>query len=187
MKKLETISKEYLEQNVQLHKKGFGGGGYKNLPVLLPILKGYQVESLLDYGAGQRTLTAQLKNLILEGEIHDFFLEDYDPAIPDISEYPEGQFHIVTCTDVLEHIEAEYIDNVLQNIFNLSHQLAFLVIHCLPANKILPDGRNAHISQHQPEWWEAKLAQYEWTIKDKALRGDKETGLIKKVTYLMEK
>ena len=58
-----------------------------------------------------------------------------------------------------EHIEPEYIDNVLSHILSLSNNYIWLRIDTKPARKILPDGRNAHLIQESPEWWTNKISK----------------------------
>jgi hypothetical protein len=64
---------------------------------------------------------------------------------------------MVASIDVLEHIEPDYLDNVLDHIQSLTEIVAFLTIHTGPAMKTLPDGRNAHLTQQDMDWWLPKL------------------------------
>lgn len=105
------------------------------------------VKSLLDYGCGKQSLKFSLPELNVIG---------YDPAIEGLDTAPEPS-ELVVCTDVLEHIEPELIDDVLNDISRLTIRNAFLVISTRPANKTLPDGRNAHLIQKPISWWAEKL------------------------------
>jgi len=60
-------------------------------------------------------------------------------------------------TDVLEHIEPFFLDDVLKDIHNLFQKNAFLIIATSPAKKFLPDGRNAHLIVETPGWWKEKI------------------------------
>lgn len=152
----QTFTKKYIELNKQLHNspKGFGGGGHKQLPSLLPILDDpdYKINTILDYGAGQGTMKTALEKLN-----RGYQITNYDPARPEYDQKPQGNFDLVICTDVLEHIEPQYIDAVIEDLKDYSKCFLYLVIVCTPANKVLPDGRNAHILQRPPEWWNHKL------------------------------
>ena len=86
----------------------------------------------------------------------DFEITQYDPAIPQFSEYPVAH-DIVVCTDVLEHIEPEFLDNVLTEIHDLSKRLVFLTVATRKACKTLADGRNAHLIIENEKWWMEKL------------------------------
>ena len=81
---------------------------------------------------------------------------------------PTGKFDLVTCTDVLEHVEPEYIDRVVRHILSLASKAIYLNINIKEANKTLPDGRNTHLIIKPPEWWEEYLSERtEWKIERK--------------------
>jgi hypothetical protein len=67
---------------------------------------------------------------------------------------------MVVCTDVLEHVEPEYLDNVLADIAGLTKQYAYFNISLMEAMKTLPDGRNAHLIVQPWQWWAEKLREY---------------------------
>ena len=85
----------------------------------------------------------------------------YDPGIPERAEKPNGKFDLVVNTDVMEHVEGEYIDTVLQEMVDYTKQVLFLEIACSPANDRFQSGprkgEDVHISIHTPEWWEEKV------------------------------
>jgi hypothetical protein len=64
---------------------------------------------------------------------------------------------MVCCIDVLEHIEPEFVDNVLDDLHRLTEALLFCTICTVPALKTLPDGRNAHVTVRPIKWWMDKL------------------------------
>lgn len=64
---------------------------------------------------------------------------------------------MVACIDVLEHIEPEYLDEVINDLIRLTQGVCFLSIHTGPAIKVLSDGRNAHLTQQPMKWWIPKL------------------------------
>ena len=66
-------------------------------------------------------------------------------------------YEFLLCTDVLEHIEPDRIDNVLQYI-QFPTKKVYLMIDTVP-RKFLPDGRNAHLILEQPEWWDIKIKE----------------------------
>lgn len=147
------ISEQYIEQNKSLHGVGnFGVSGYKWAPSVGWIIHHHQLDHILDYGAGQQTLKNALKDRF------QVRIDCYDPAIPELAT-PPSSAQLVTCTDVLEHIEPENIDHVLDHIRSIASKLVFLVIPTGPAAKVLPDGRNAHLIQRPVQWWLPKLLE----------------------------
>ena len=158
MKRLKTYSLDYIKMNKALHEapKGFGGGGARHAIDVAALGNQIEAESLLDYGAGQQKLSEALKK-----DHPDVFrsIVDFDPAIEAISSRPKPA-DVVACTDVLEHIEPEYIENVLADLAQLAKKALYLEIATRPANKTLPDGRNAHLTVQGKEWWVDRLSKY---------------------------
>ncbi len=156
---MSLISKEYKKQNEILHnsKRGFGASGHRWADIVIKIVNDYQVESMLDYGCGQSTLYKEIDR-IDKKLFTDVEYKEYDPCIPFKSICP-GNADLVTCTDVLEHIEPNYLDEVLTHLFSLANKVVFLNINTKKANKVLPDGRNAHLIQKKGPWWSKRLKQ----------------------------
>lgn len=186
MTNYETISPEYVALNKQLHSspQGFGGSGHKNADAILLLIEKYGLKSILDYGAGQGTLKTFVDTFRT-----DAVITNYDPACEAYSEKPRHQFDLVVCTDVLEHIEPEYLANVLAELWEYSSRFVYLLVCCVPANKTLPDGRNAHLIQQSPEWWyEQIMGNRPWNVLEYLRVPEKgNPEIVKKVIFLLEK
>jgi len=147
---LDLISSEYLEEQKRLHL--LGGYGERGDRWVTPIiyLKGYlKAQSILDYGCGAGALAKALSWYYLAAE-------EYDPAIEEKSNLPEP-CDLVICTDVLEHIEPDLLDNVLEHLHSLTKVALFAVISTRPAGKLLSDGSNAHLIVKPGLWWRARV------------------------------
>lgn len=158
------ISKNYRRQNVQLHARpeGFGGDGKKHAERVLEFARKLGVRSVLDYGCGEGTFKKAITALGWDGAVFE-----YDPAMKG-KEYLPKPAGLLVCTDVLEHIEPDYLDAVLRHMHAVTREAAFLSIATRPANKVLPDGRNAHLIQETPQWWVEKLTSGGgWEIVDR--------------------
>ena len=59
--------------------------------------------------------------------------------------------------DVLEHVYIADVENILDDIFSYAKKLVILNIACYPANAMLPNGENAHITVRDKFWWKAQL------------------------------
>lgn len=105
--------------------------------------------SVLDYGCGQGKLRQALGDRV----------QEYDPAIEGKDGIPYPADYVV-CTDVLEHIEPELLDNVLAHIRKLTLKEFFFIIATNPSSKIMADGRQAHLIVEDVEWWQEKLSKY---------------------------
>ena len=140
------ISDSYRAQLQQLHQEheDFGTSSPMCAPLIRGIINKYQPEQLLDYGCGKAALRDALG-------IRDGYI-GYDPSIPEYSTIPDPA-DMCVCTDVLEHVESEYVIPVLDDLKRVTKKVGFFVIHTGPAKHILPDNRNAHITQRPAEWW----------------------------------
>jgi hypothetical protein len=157
------ISDHYRKLNRQLHEdpRGFGGDGKKHAERVLEYARKIDARSICDYGCGEGTLKPALQALGWCG-----FVSEYDPAMKGREALPKPA-HLLVCTDVLEHIEPDRLELVMRHQFLVAERGAFFTIATRPANKVLPDGRNAHLIQETPDWWMAKLAAIGWVVEDR--------------------
>ena len=150
------ISEQYKAQQKHLHETtayGVASAGYA--PIVGKLIDQNKIDTVLDYGAGSRlTLINTIRERGLTQRKFDY--RPYEPAIEEYSQTPEPA-EFVACIDVLEHIEPEYLDAVLDDLKRVTEQIGFFTVSCVPARKILPDGRNAHLIQEPPEWWLPKI------------------------------
>lgn len=146
----DLYSFSYIELQKELHAapRGYGGNGRKWAQWVILFADKYDCGSVLDYGCGQGTLKASLPNRLV--------CREYDPAIPG-KDQPPSFADLVNVTDVLEHIEPDKLDNVLEHIRSLARKAVFAVIATRPANKVMSDGRNAHLIVEDREWWTTRL------------------------------
>jgi hypothetical protein len=141
------ITPEYVEQNRRMHESGaYGISGKRWAPTVVNFTQAFGSRDILDYGCGQRTLESEL----------GWTIRNYDPCIPGLDEAPSPA-DLVVCTDVLEHIEPDCLDEVLDDLQRVTRKAGFFVIATRPAEKTLPDGRNAHLIQEPITWWMPKL------------------------------
>ena len=150
-----VISEKYLKEQVELHQREseYGSQSINHAPNVKKIMTDLKLSSLCDYGAGKKHLQTSLINL----GIADFKYYPYDPAYPEYGNPTPAD--IVACIDVLEHIEEEYLDNVLEEIKLITTKVVYFCIASGPARKVLKDGRNAHLIQKPPRWWLPKLCE----------------------------
>ena len=144
----ELISPEYLEQNRMKHQTSecYGASGEKHAAKIQNLARKIGTEDILDYGCGKGTLGAAMT----------FDINEYDPCIPG-KDSPPDPADLVVCTDVMEHIEPEYLDAVLDDLKRLTKIGIYLNVAMYAALKHLPDGRNTHLIQEGREWWLPRL------------------------------
>ena len=150
---MTTISEEYRALNRRLHEtdKSYGMSGATNSPDVINLYQKTGGQSMLDYGSGKGSLATMLR-------INGLNCAEYDPAVPGKDAPPEPA-DFVFCGDVAEHVEPEYIDAFLDDLKRVTRKNILLIVGTRPAQKILEDGRNAHISLHPVEWWLPKLRE----------------------------
>lgn len=145
-------SRELIKKYANLHKRsryGISSELRGNHKLIQDEIDHVQANRVLDYGCGQ----SNLKNLV---SVQEFVR--YDPALPEYSKKPSGNFDLVICTDVLEHILEDDLDGLICHINSYSDNV-FYAIAFTPAGKF-PDGTPYHVTLHSPQWWEAFLGQY---------------------------
>ena len=144
---MSLISESYRAQNTTLHENpAYGVSGYKRADEVAEMARILGTRDILDYGCGKRTLEQAL----------GFPIKNYDPCVAGLDTVPV-EADLVVCHDVLEHVEPDYLDNVLDDLQRVTRRVAFLVIATKPAKKTLPDGRNAHLIQQPASWWMPKI------------------------------
>ncbi|MCL5775959.1 class I SAM-dependent methyltransferase [Limibaculum sp. FT325] len=136
----------------------------KHVDSVAELVRKTGAETLLDYGAGKGKEYSRI-----EGEPHDSAWRQvsvwpgvrvrcYDPGHPPFATLPDEQFDGVISTDVVEHLASFDVPWVIDQMFARARRFVFIVAACYPAEKILPDGRNAHTTQQPPYWWHTQMA-----------------------------
>ena len=141
-------SPEYQEMCRRFHdeRPKWGSQAGKHAEAVTKFCDYLGTRDVLDYGCGKGGLALSLP----------FPIKEYDPGIWGKENTPKPA-DLVTCFDVLEHIEPECLIEVLEDLKRCVKKMGIFLIHLGPAKKILLDGRNAHLIQQPPEWWKAKL------------------------------
>jgi len=151
----DLTSDFYRGQLTELHRKRtWGADGAKHTSAVRDLIQEFSPATILDYGCGENRLAESLKPIRVSG---------YDPGIPERAKMPKP-CDLVVCTDVLEHVEPEKLDAVLDHLYRITGKVGYFVISTRPANAILPDGRNAHLSVHPADWWVGKLMTNGWSV-----------------------
>lgn len=109
-------------------------------------------KTLLDFGAGK---AQQYQPPYEVQKWWGVEVRAFDPAVPGLSKKPDSslRFDGVLCIDVLEHLEANRIQGVIEQLFTYGTKFVFLTACLRAANRKLPDGRNAHLTVQPLDWW----------------------------------
>ena len=140
---MELISPAYKALLTEKHdNKPWGGAGSSWAPIIAPYLNILPMgASVLDFGCGRATF----KPAILELR-PDLRVEEYDPGVRGKDVLPHERFDYVVCTDVMEHVEEQFVDNTLDILAFLCKLGIFFNIDCGLSKSLLPDGTNTHIT-----------------------------------------
>jgi hypothetical protein len=150
--KNKTISDKYLTMQKELHKNvNYGVASIAFAPIVADLCRQINIKTISDYGAGKKRLQEALIELDLK--LAGYF--PYDPAFPEYGEAKSAE--LVCCIDVLEHVEPDKLTSVLEELASITSNYGFFSVHMGPAEKILEDGRNAHLIQEQTSWWLPRL------------------------------
>lgn len=124
-------------------KVPFGTGGWKHIYKVKDVFKNGTV---LDYGCGKGTFAQKFGSPVT----------NYDPGVPKWSALPKPHDYVY-CTDVLEHVEPDCVEDVLDHLWSLTLKKAYVLISLLPSVKKLPDGSDPHLTVKPAEWWLKRL------------------------------
>jgi len=154
MKQRKVISDDYRKLQQELHQNpNYGVMSIQFAPLVTQIVARLNIGSISDYGAGKQNLDKTLR------EQHGLNVEyrPYDPAFPEYG--PARPADLVCCIDVLEHIEPELLNNVLDELREITVGHGLFSVHTGAAAKHLADGRNAHLIQKPSSWWLPRLCE----------------------------
>lgn len=147
---MPRFSDQYAQLQKQLHKTtDYGTSGFKHADRIQQLAQQMGTRDILDYGCGKQTLAKALP----------YAITNYDPMLAGLDADPRVH-ELVVCSDVLEHIEPECLQDVLAHLTSKVGKGLFVDIACRPAKKTLQDGRNAHLIQQAPSWWLTQLIPY---------------------------
>lgn len=146
------ITEAYRGVNAAQHAahKDWGCQSVKYAGDVRELCERLNVTTFLDYGCGKRTLGRAVAPFGITAT-------NYDPAFPEFAASPEPH-DLVVCTDVLEHVEPDCLDDVLKDLRRVTKRMAFLVVATKHSQRNLVDGTNPHKIVQPKEWWIEKLS-----------------------------
>lgn len=154
---MDLLTPEYKQQLQLKHATSpWGGGGWTWIPDVARLIVKHKLRSpsVLEYGSGRRTFARTMEWAMPHVRVYE-----YDPGVPELDRLPDSdlQFDLVLCTDVMEHVEEQFVVPTLNRLFHYTRHAAIFNIACNPAKSLLPDGRNAHITVKPSAWWRERI------------------------------
>ena len=119
---------------------------------------------LIDFGAGIGTLSLIFREkyninplcVEIDKKNQEYHSQRKFQFFENLTSAPNNSDAIFS-SNVLEHIEEEFLENVLDDLKKITIKIGFFTIATGPAKKILADGRNAHLIQKPTNWWLVKI------------------------------
>jgi Methyltransferase domain len=155
---MALITAGYAREQKRLHADpSYGSGSHRHAYLVTGIAKIEGCDTILDYGAGKGTMGNVLRSVGLD-------VAEYDPGYPGKEARPQPA-DLVTCLDVLEHIEPECLASVLDDLAKLTKKRLLVDIACkFTKFRWLSDGRNSHLIVNEPEWWQGKFIKRNFRV-----------------------
>lgn len=121
------------------------------------LVKSTGAKSMLDYGCGRGDAYRSPHKVHQTIGISRPFVTLYDPAFRRDNELPIGRYDLVVCSDVLEHVPEDEVDELILRLFAYAKKAVWASVCCRAAKKSFPDGVNMHCTVQPYAWWEAKF------------------------------
>jgi len=157
---MKTISDGYRETVLDMHSKSDWGNssGQMSGDTIVSFLKSFpDIKTILDYGCGKGSLKIWAEDSGITGR--EWTL--YDPGMPEFQEKPTGKFDLVITTDMLEHVEEKYLDDVIEEINSYTNKYLYNEIACYLARAFFQSGpykgKDLHINLKAPDEWMVRL------------------------------
>lgn len=118
--------------------------------------------SILDIGSGRGNVIKHLLKkfpieTITSADLKKFHDYPCKFVTLDLSKnFTLEKYDLITCLDVMEHIEKEFVDNILKQISLSSKYQIFSIANHMEC----PYEQHLHLIRHDKGWWETQLKTY---------------------------
>ena len=141
------------------------GGNFGGLSVMnhvgsiKKLLKETDSKTMLDFGCGRGEAYRSPHKLHHQIGLSRSAVTLYDPAFRPSSALPTGTYDLVVCSDVLEHIPEDEVNEFLIRLVGYARKAVWASVCCRPAKKKFPGtDTNMHVTVKPFEWWQDKIA-----------------------------
>jgi SAM-dependent methyltransferase len=149
MTEVRTFTEAHLKRHRRTHAEADGYGRHRHLYLQDPIRelaaeitrKEGRAPSWFDYGCGKGTFIEEMRKLAVFGAV-----AGWDPAVDAFKTMPEGKFDIVTCLDVIDVVEPDFIDAVVSDVARATAGIAIFDVLTKPK-------ATSKLKPHPPFYW----------------------------------
>ncbi len=145
------------------------------------LIKNYVIDekSAIDIGSGRGPVLLELMEVIPAEHILSCDLENFhgmevpfeamDLTVAGDRNKIVSTFDLLTCLDVLEHIEEAYLNDILQFFKKIARKQIIIVAN----HSDVQNGMELHLIQKPFQWWENALSKYSTIIDSKSIHDDR--------------
>jgi len=127
------------------------------------LINNYSIKSILDYGCGySNSVQSSCNNF----NITDVVISKYDPFIPEFSTHPDTPSDFVVCYNVLQFVEPQFLNNVVQDISNLSNKITLFNIVIPPIGENTVSNTNPIVLKYINAFQSANLNIVDFKISN---------------------
>ena len=120
------IAEYYTRKHATDLKFSRGTALLKHIPEIVQIYREHHCKSILDYGCGKAVWWfSEFFKPVFNSEPK---VRLYDPYVPEYSKLEGGTYDMVICTDVMEHIPEDEVQDVINKLFKLTTRVLFVNI-----------------------------------------------------------
>lgn len=162
--------------------------GGKNWISILKKFNFSKVKTALDVGCGIGEAVKMMRKIGIEAEgidISQYALPVWEKnevdkycyvCSADEMPFPDNKYDFVSCTDVMEHIPEEGVQDVLKEIYRVGNNSFLFIISLISAVHKLPDGSEPHVCVKSEHWWFDELEKAGFHVGDSHVSHDAEKG-----------
>lgn len=111
------------------------------------------VRNLLDTGQIQSGLTIDISPIAVRYQIIGHWVASIVMSVTNIG-FNEDAFQVVTCFDVLEHLEPGNVDQAISELIRVASDLIILTVNPYPSERL---GHELHRTVQPYQWWSDKF------------------------------
>ncbi len=158
---MDSLIPEYKKLAEHVGNANFGGLGILNHAKSIKTLaQAVGAQSMLDFGCGRGDAYRSPHKLHHQLGLPRSAVTLYDPVFRPDSRLPTGAFDLVVCSDVVEHLLEDEVDEFVKRLFGYSRKAVWTSFCARPAKKFFPDGvTNLHTCVKPAEWWHDMFAR----------------------------
>jgi len=143
----------------------------------LDYFKQNNVRTILDAGCGSGKLLKRMLDMGFECRGTDIAENCLEPDLKPLQDqllkvgllwrkelFSENQFDAVVCTDVLEHIPPQFVEEVLQNIYYWANRYVFLQIALFEDRFGKTIAERLHLTVKPKKWWDDQLLKFGYKV-----------------------